>query len=101
MGQFKEFDVALNEYLEHIRADYEKTGHAMNKKFYFQSGTKYIHIIMEDNQRSSHSWIVKKPDNKFKFGDILKSATWKAPARNFARGNILTGDFKNVRWVGA
>ena len=36
-------------------------------------------------------------DNKFKQGDILKSATWRGPARNFKRGNVLTGDYKNIR----
>ena len=76
MGQFKEFDIGLNEYLDHIRADYEKTGHNF-KRFYAVPGRKYVHVIMEDNQRSSHSWIVMKEDKKFKFGDILKSATWR------------------------
>jgi hypothetical protein len=40
-------------------------------------------------------------DNKFKLGDILKSASWKAPARNFERGNVLTGDFVGIDCYGA
>ena len=100
MGTFNNFDLCVNEYLEHLRADYAKYGYT-NKAFYAVPGRKYIHIIMEDNQRSSHSWVVLKPDAKFKFGDILKSASWKAPATNFARGNVVEGNFKHIKWVGA
>jgi hypothetical protein len=39
-------------------------------------------------------------DKKFKFGDILKSASWRAPARNFARANVLKRDYSNIRWCG-
>ncbi len=39
-------------------------------------------------------------DKKFRKGDILKAASWAAPARNKARGNILEGDFSWVRWTG-
>jgi hypothetical protein len=39
-------------------------------------------------------------DKQFKQGEILKSASWKAPARNFGRGNVLTGEFKHIRWAG-
>ena len=99
MGQFSELDAGLNEYLDHLRADYAKNGYN-NKQFYFEVGRKYIHVIMQDNQRSSHSWVVMKPDNKFKFGDILKSASWNSPARNFSRGNVLEGNFKHIRWCG-
>ena len=100
MVQFSELDAGLNEYLDHLRADYAKNGYS-NKQYYFEVGRKYIHVIMQDNQRSSHSWVVMKPDNKFKFGDILKSASWKAPAKNFARGNVVEGNFQHIRWCGA
>ena len=39
-------------------------------------------------------------DKKFKQGDILKSASWRAPARNFSRGNVLCGGFKHIKWAG-
>ena len=100
MGAMNNFDLCVNEYLEHLRADYAKYGYT-NKSFYAVTGRKYIHIIMEDNQRSSHSWVVIKPDAKFKFGDILKSASWKSPATNLARGNVVEGNFQHIRWVGA
>lgn len=39
-------------------------------------------------------------DKLFQYGDILKAASWKTPARNKARGNVLNGDFSWVRWTG-
>lgn len=101
MGKFKELSIAIDEYVDHIRNDYQKSAYARNKKYYYEIGSKYVHVIMEDNQRSSHSWIVIKEDKKFKLGDILKSASWKAPARNFARGNVVEGNFQHIRWCGA
>ena len=61
----------------------------------------YHHFDGRPTQRSSHSWVVLADDKKFKFGDILKSASWRAPARNFARGNVLSGNFNHIRWCGA
>lgn len=96
-----ELDNGLQEYVKHLQADYSSRSYSGNKRFYYNVGTKYIHIIMEDNQRSSHSWVMRKDDKKFKMGDILKSASWNAPARNFKRGNVITGDFKHITWPGA
>ena len=52
-------------------------------------------------QRSVSGFIVKAGDKKFLEGDMLKAAGWAAPARNFARGNVLdeTG-LNNARWTG-
>jgi hypothetical protein len=90
----------IDAYIKHLADDYG-TNVYNNKKFYAAVGRKYVHIIMEDNQRSSHSWVMLADDKKFKQGDILKSASWNAPARNFARGNVLCGGFKHIRWCGA
>jgi hypothetical protein len=91
---------AIDAYIKHLADDYGTNDYS-NKKFYVAVGRKYVHVIMEDNQRSSHSWVMLADDKKFKQGDILKSASWNAPARNFARGNVLCSDFKHIRWCGA
>ena len=53
------------------------------------------------SQRSDSGFIVKAGDKKFREGDMLKAAGWAAPARNFARGNVLDGRGVNeVRWTG-
>ena len=62
----------------------------------YEFGKKYIKVI---DRNSVHSFIVINDDGKFKRGDILKPASWRAPARNFARGNIF-GKY-TIRWTGA
>jgi hypothetical protein len=53
------------------------------------------------SQRSVSGFIVKAGDKKFREGDMLKAAGWAAPARNFARGNVIDGTGVNeVRWTG-
>ena len=64
-------------------------------------GSRYWKITSgRRNQRSVSGFIVKAGDKKFREGDMLKAAGWKAPARNFARGNVLDGDLGGVRWTG-
>ena len=69
----------------------------------FEVGRKYIKVINNGrNQRVVWGFIVNVDnDKKFRRGDILKAAGWSAPARNFARGNVLDGDLECVRWAGA
>lgn len=106
MSVSKDLDLSVQEYCEHLQADYDNRSANKFIEFHYESGRKYIHVIMHHvgqfsmNQRSSHSWILIKDDKQFKQGDILKSASWKAPARNFKRGNVLTGDFKQIKWAG-
>ena len=53
------------------------------------------------SQVSVKGFIVKAGDKKFREGDMLKPAGWAAPARSFARGNVLDGTgVYNVRWTG-
>ena len=65
-------------------------------------GSRYWKIISDKrNSRSVCGFIVKAGDKKFREGDMLKAAGWAAPARNFARGNVLDGaGVANVRWTG-
>lgn len=62
-----------------------------------EEGRKYIKVVTGS---SVWGFIVKGKDAKFKPGDILMAAGWSAPARNKARGNVLTGDLTKVRWTG-
>ena len=100
------FASAIDNYLNAIVSDYEKwsDGSEISKemlrefkeKLRYEFGNKYIKVITKN---SVHSFIVIKDTPKFKRGDILMAKSWKAPATNFARGNILTTF--NVRWTGA
>ena len=67
-------------------------------------GSRYWKIISTSGGGGSTSvsgFIVKAGDKKFREGDMLKAAGWAAPARNFARGNVLDGSgVDNVRWTG-
>lgn len=70
-----------------------------NDNITFKTGSKYIKIITNG---SVHGFIVNTDnDADFKLGDILKAASYNAPARNFARGNALRGIFNNMQWTGA
>ena len=105
----------VDRYLEHIRADYKswngscmrQNDEILNKMIQefcdgvcIKEGSKYIKVCTR-NGGTVHSFIVKKDAGKFRAGDILKAASYAAPALNFARGNVLAGDWKNVRWTGA
>ena len=62
---------------------------------------KITHTNGSGTQRSVSGFIVKAGDKKFREGDMLKAAGWAAPARNFARGNVLDGTgLDNARWTG-
>jgi hypothetical protein len=69
-----------------------------------EENRRYWKIISTNGGGSSTSvngFIVKAGDKKFREGDMLKAAGWAAPARNFARGNVLDGaGVDNVRWTG-
>ena len=69
-----------------------------NSELQYTIGKKYIKFM---SGNSCWGFVVLENDEKFMRGDILKPSTYKAPARNFARGNILNGDWGRVQWTGA
>ena len=111
------FAAAIDAYLEHIRADYAKWQNLdrrdlsdnqrqireemiqeFNDKLRVEWGKKFIKVIQNNGV---HTFIVIEDGGKWKAGDILKAASWKAPAQNFKRGNILEGKIDAIRWTGA
>ena len=100
----------IQQYLEAIKASYGEFGEMtsvrqemvkrFNENVVVMAGSKYLKVVIKG---SVHSFIVAKPTPKFKVGDILMAKSFKAPATNFARGNILDPKFNfgAVRWVGA
>jgi len=113
------FEAALEAYRAHLGADYAKFTQSWVKKhpesaeriaaqneewaagIAFEKGSKFIKVTMPSGgSHSAHSFIVIKEHGKFKAGDILKAASWATPAKNFARGNVLEGDFARTRWAG-
>ena len=59
-------------------------------------GQKFIKIT---NGNGVKAFIVKEDNGKFTRGDILKPASWRAPAKNSARGNVLEGGYA-IQWTG-
>ena len=102
------FEDALTELHRVIVADYERKNldgfrvTEFAESIEFEEGRKYIKVTKKlGNQTMVWGFIVKGDNDKlFHKGDILKAASWAAPARNKPRGNILRGDFSWVRWTG-
>ena len=70
--------------------------------FIVEKGRKYLKVIMvtEDGAKSAHAFVDRNT------GDVYMAASWKAPARNGARFNLLDeGDLnwllENADWAGS
>ena len=62
-----------------------------------KKGSRYIKVIQGN---SVHCFIVAtSEDEQFNLGDVLRAESWSRPARNRARGNVLTGFY--IEWTGA
>ena len=96
----------IENYLNIIKADYANWRNIMgftnaeaierfNASVRVDDGKAYLKVIKDG---SVHSFIVKDDSGKFKAGDVLKAASFKAPAKNFARGNIITGELSQISW---
>mgnify|MGYP003333117105 FL=1 len=95
--------VALINYKNAILADYAKflkeiDGSVDKFGVEFEIGSKYVKIvtISGGGSRSVHSFVEKSD------GNIWRAASWKAPAKNFVRGNVyITSSYeKRVQWTG-
>lgn len=102
--QSQTFDERLEEYVHGVQKKMNDYFEAKNlswepDKISIDEGRRYIRIVktsMPSKSKSVHSFIDKTN------GDVLKSASWKAPAKH-ARGNIYNNDFglDNVNQFGA
>ena len=101
----------IEKVLEVMRSDYRQWSGYRDPQYveYKDSlevteGSRYYKIISNrSGQRTVQGFVVKAGHKKFKEGDLLKAATWAAPATNFARGNIFDNDTltrDNIRWTG-
>jgi len=95
----KLIDTAVAEYSNWLKGSGFYKPESVEKfrnEFSVKNGSKYTKIIRDG---SAWAFIVNTDtDKKFRRGDILKSASWAAPARNRSRGNIY-GEYV-VRWTG-
>lgn len=102
----------LEDYMDYIKSEYmmwfgprvqTDVARDMIDKFRatvgYEVGPKYVKVITGG---SVHSFIVNKA-GKFPLGAVLKSASWKAPATNFARANLLDRKTwtNRITWTGA
>lgn len=84
----------------------EKSGsnNPINKKYvpvyHVVEGKNYTKIL--NTALEVWGFVVKKSDDKFKKGDILKAKSKDEPIRDFARGNIYNQtSLKDINWFGA
>jgi hypothetical protein len=105
----KTFEECMEQYFSHIKVSYaafmsrdcevqKKMVAEFNQSLRSEKGSKFLKVIQGS---SVHSFICIKEHGAFKVGDILKAATWHAPAKNFKRGNIFEGNLERVTWTGA
>lgn len=107
-------DAIKNTYLPHLVQDYagwsdksdicDEMTREFGEGLSFKKGRNYVKIITSrhGDHVSVHSFIVIKPTKGFEIGDILKAASWNAPALNFKRGNVFElHTLANVTWTGA
>ena len=76
--------------------DNEKMKEEFANSWSVKEGQKFIKLVAK---HSVHSFIVKKAFKHFKVGEVLKAASWKAPALNQPRGNVLEGNYP-IQWTG-
>ena len=114
MYQEHDMDLALTEYMDKIQASYNQFQNKTVKwvdsvnptlqverkqlDITFVRGSKFYKCVVGN---SAHSFICRKAHDKWRVGDVLKAASWAAPAKNFVRGNVLSQTYNNLSWTGA
>jgi len=101
-----DLDIALTMYADHLINDYQKWNKDVSDVKFgvtFDRGRKFLKVVTESwGSKSVHSFVCIQAHDQWKFGDILKAASWAAPAKNFARGNVLDpSSYSNHQWTGA
>lgn len=99
-----ELQTGIDQYLAACEADYIRTSRHPHRRirFILDPGRKFIRIWRQfdgESHRSCHAFVVRMHP-KFRSGDLLKPATWKAPAMNAARGNVLEPSSYRAQWTG-
>jgi hypothetical protein len=107
MYQEHDMDMALTEYMDKIQASYDKFNKPFEKSAYpcpnpklnitFKRGSKFFKCVVNG---SAHSFICRVAHDKWAVGDVLKAASWAAPAKNFSRGNVLSQNIATLSWTG-
>ena len=96
------FDEAMNVLLDNIQKDYAKLGmtHRTSLDLSLKPGRKFIKVV-----EGTRVWgFIAKVDGTHKGvpmlkGDILKAATWRAPAKH-SRGSIFDSEMhKSFSWT--
>ena len=64
----------------------------------FDEGKKYVKVVSISGGGSRSVFCFVEKEN----GNIWRAASWKAPARNFVRGNVFdqASYINRVRWTG-
>jgi hypothetical protein len=99
----KTLDEGVKNLINASNEDYKRTNSNQSMIEEFENGwsvsngRKFIKVCKA--KYGVHSFIVKEDFKHFKKGDVLKPASWNAPALNQARGNVLKGNYP-IQWTG-
>ena len=83
-GRLESFIIGCQEIVDENNKQFE---YVQRPKVVYTKGRKYIKVIREESGQgqSVHCFV------NIQTGDVLKAASWKAPAKH-ARGNIFNDD---------
>ncbi len=82
----EQFSAACAEWLVKAQAELDSSSWRKGQTLSLESGKRYVRVVVSDKHGSRSAFGFIDSFN----GNVLKSAGWKAPAKNFPRGNIYT-----------